>query len=154
VDAPITRIPSQAHLGEPPLANVVRAPAEISEPFQSSGVPVVDIKPVSRTIATIEFQAPEEASLSPALNARVSYAEDYTWVKGQLRKVGDQWLIVYASDDKNDLFGGRFLLSPQGRMPACKDGDLVSVRGQVLAGRENSDTPATYRAATIEILQR
>lgn len=149
---PVTRIPAQA--GEPPLADIARVEEESIITIRNKEIPVVDAKTASRTIATIEFQAPESPTLSPELSNRVSYAEDYSWVKGQLRKIGEQWLVVYTGDEKDDLFGGRFVLAPQVNMSNCRTGDLVHVRGQVIAGRENSDAPATYRAVAIEVMQR
>jgi hypothetical protein len=151
---PVLRIPSQA--GEPPLANIARA-SELEAASMPALQPVSasrTVQVVNRPIATIEFQAPESVSLTPELLQHAGHANDYSWITGQLHRIGEQWLIVYAADESNDLFGGRLALNTSVNMARFNVGDLVHVRGQVSSTRDNSDAPANYRADSIERQQR
>jgi hypothetical protein len=66
---------------------------------------------------------------------KVGKAPDYSWVTGQLFYVhaeGGLWVVRYAPVDKEDRFGGSFVLAPATSMLSFEEGDLVTVHGEIL----------------------
>jgi hypothetical protein len=68
---------------------------------------------------------------------KVANAGDYSWVTGQLFYIhihADQglWVVRYAPVDKEDQYGGSVVLAPATSMTGFREGDLVTVHGEVL----------------------
>jgi hypothetical protein len=68
---------------------------------------------------------------------KVANADDYSWVTGQLFYIhihADQglWVVRYAPVDKEDRYGGSVVLAPALSMSGFREGDLVTVHGEVL----------------------
>jgi hypothetical protein len=68
---------------------------------------------------------------------KVANADDYSWVTGQLFYIhvhSDQgiWVVRYAPVDKEDRYGGSVVLAPVAPMTGLREGDLVTVHGEVL----------------------
>ena len=94
-----------------------------------------------------------------AYEGRTGNALDYSWVTGQLYHIhadGGLWVVRYAPLDKEDRFGGSVVLSSTASMAGCREGDLVTVRGEVIdEGRASKflGGPA-YRASSIDLIAR
>ena len=93
------------------------------------------IQPVSTAAAPA---APRPATeIAKHYLDKVANADDYSWVTGQLFYVhvhADQglWVVRYASVDKEDRYGGSIVLAPAAPMDGLREGDLVTVRGEIL----------------------
>ena len=66
---------------------------------------------------------------------RVGHGPDYSWVTGQLFYIhagSGLWVVRYAPVDREDRYGGSVVLAPLVGMDAYQDGDLVTIRGEIL----------------------
>jgi hypothetical protein len=105
-----------------------------------------------------------EPAVLPA-GVRKSYADkvgheaDYSWITGQLFFVhadGGLWVLRYAGVDSEDRYGGSVVLSPSVSMRNFREGDLVSVRGEIVGeGRASRSLGAPlYRPSAIDMIER
>jgi hypothetical protein len=81
------------------------------------------------------LQLPPPMEIKKEYLDRVGNAPDYSWVTGQLFYVhaGDGlWVVRYAPIDREDRYGGSIVLAPIINMDSFQDGDLVTVRGEIL----------------------
>lgn len=89
---------------------------------------------------------------------RVHSAADYSWLTGQLYFVhadGGVWVLRYAPLGKEDPNGGSVVLTRDTRMESYREGDLVTVRGEILKARASHTLGgALYRANSIQLLDR
>jgi hypothetical protein len=91
---------------------------------------------------------------------KVGHEADYSWLTGQLYRLeggnGALWVVRYATAEERDAHGGSVLLAPSIDMRNFRDGDLVSVKGQVLNGGRHSEQIAcpVYRAEDVNLLER
>ncbi len=91
---------------------------------------------------------------------KVGHEADYSWITGQLYRIdgssGGLWLVRYATAEMQDQYGGTVVLAPAVQMSNYRDGDLVSVRGEVLNGGRNSEQIAApvYRASDVSLVER
>jgi hypothetical protein len=136
-------------------------PTAVLPPVQAStpSLPAASIQPVS-TIPTRPVQAPAMEISKEYLN-RVANADDYSWFTGQLFYIhvhGDQglWVVRYAPVDKEDRYGGSVVLAPAASMANFREGDLVTVHGEILnegRGSRYLGGPL-YRALAVELRER
>jgi hypothetical protein len=90
--------------------------------------------------------------------ARVSHADDYSQLTGQLFFVhtdGGRWVLRYAPISNEDRYGGSVVLARDLVMDSYQEGDLVRVEGAVLA--DKSGVPLggpLYRASRIALVDR
>jgi hypothetical protein len=92
---------------------------------------------------------------------RVANAADYSWVIGQLFYIhihADQtlWVVRYAPVDKEDRYGGSVVLAPATSMMGFREGDLVTVHGEILnQGRASRYLGGPlYRTLAVELKDR
>jgi hypothetical protein len=91
---------------------------------------------------------------------KIGHEADHSWVSGQLYRLeggnGGLWVVRYATAEERDAHGGSVLLAPAIDMRNFRDGDLVSVRGQILNGGRHSEQIAcpVYRAEDVNLLER
>lgn len=114
------------------------------------------IVPASATGAAETITMPE---VKKQFQAKIGAADDYAWITGQLFYVhvdGGRWVLRYAAIDQEDKFGGSVVLAPTVDMKNFREGDLVSVNGEVL-----SPTRATrslggplYRVDAVNMIER
>ncbi len=98
-------------------------------------------------------------TLSPPRNARMAAAADYSWVTGELTYVHagkGAWVVRYASLDTEDRFGGSMVLTTGVNVNRFREGDIVTVRGEVLDdGRPGGSLGgALYRPIDIKLEER
>jgi len=101
-------------------------------------------------VAPINFHAaPSSAApkaLSSSMAEKAGHDTDYTWITGQIRKENGSWVIHYSNPEVVDRYNGRLTLTaPAERMSSFRDGDLVSVQGQV-AG-------SAYHATAVNLVE-
>jgi hypothetical protein len=87
---------------------------------------------------------------------RLGHEADYTWVVGQLYRLGNMWVLRYALAEEKDRHGGSVLLTTAADMQNFREGDLVSVQGQILnGGRHSEQIPCpVYRATEVSLVER
>ena len=91
--------------------------------------------------------------------SRVGQAGEYSHVTGQLSYVhagGGIWVVRYAPLDREDRYGGSFVLAPLVDMEKYQDGDLVTVHGEVLhEGRASRHLGGSlYKVTSISLIDR
>jgi hypothetical protein len=96
--------------------------------------------------------------LNRRYEARVEHAPDYSWVTGQLFYVhadGGLWLLRYAPVGKEDANGGSVVLARNLSMESYREGDLVTIRGQVMDHRASRFLGGPlYQARSITLVER
>ena len=90
---------------------------------------------------------------------RVGNAPDYSWVTGQLFYIHAEsglWVVRYAPLDREDRYGGSFVLAPAVNMDGFREGDLVTVHGDMLIeGRATKYLGGPlYRAMSVKLEDR
>ena len=89
----------------------------------------------------------------------IGHAEDFSWVTGQLFYIHagkGLWVVRYATVDTEDQYGGSIILAPVVNMKNFREGDLVSVQGEILNGQRASKNLGgpSYRADHVELIER
>ncbi len=128
---------------------------------QTGAPPLMTLLPAPKepTVITTSAKSSSPSELKPEYAKKVANAEDYTWVTGQLYYVntdGGLWVVRYAPVDKEDRFGGSVVLAAAVNMDGFRDGDLVTVHGEVLnTGRASKHLGgALYRTTSAELIER
>ena len=91
---------------------------------------------------------------------RSSCSADYSRLTGQLSYVhtgGGLWVVRYAPLDGDDRYGGSVVLAPVVSMDSYKEGDLVSVTGEVLNDGQRTSKflgGPLYRTTSVTLLDR
>jgi hypothetical protein len=158
--APIAT-PIGAPIGTPSVIPGGKAPEPIGKPMpdkkQTLVVPsALDLPSTTSKVNETETQHPFE--LSRRYEARVDRAEDYSWITGQLFYVhadGGLWVVRYAPVGQEDHNGGGVILARNRGMDSYQEGDLVTVRGEILNERGSRCLGAPlYRANVIQLVDR
>jgi hypothetical protein len=97
--------------------------------------------------------------IHPRYVFRIGHEQDYSWVTGELFYLhidGGIWVVRYASVDMEDRYGGSVVLATATSMHNFREGDLVTVRGEILnEGRASRYLGGPlYRASVIEMVDR
>jgi hypothetical protein len=96
----------------------------------------------------------------PAYRDKIGHDGRHGWLTGQLVRLQVErdllWVLVYAAPEVQDPHGGSLLLSPAVDMLNFRDGDLVTVRGELLNGGRPSQHfgMRSYRAAEVNLVER
>jgi hypothetical protein len=119
--------------------------------------PIQDVKPAASEKAIgKETKNPFEPDRRD--DSRVERAADYSQVTGQLYFVhadGGLWVLRYAPLGKEDPHGGSFVLARDRRMDSYREGDLVSVRGEIIGPKGSAFLGGPlYRVQSIQLLDR
>jgi hypothetical protein len=100
------------------------------------------------------------SEIKPAYLPKVGHGDDYTWVTGQLFYIhaGGEgiWLLRYAPLDREDRYGGGMVLAEAVSLAKFREGDLVTVHGDVLnEGRASKYLGGPlYRVGSAELIER
>jgi hypothetical protein len=117
---------------------------------------MIDITPTASK--TTESGANNPFDLDRRYEARVDRAADYSWVTGQLFYVhtdGGLWVLRYAPIWKEESNGGSVVLARDLRMDSYREGDLVTVHGEVLREKASVSLGGPlYRAQSIQLVDR
>jgi len=152
----------------PPGGTIVPGtPAPGAEPIKKMPKDVPAGKSVSTTPSTpmiapagakVETEAKNPFELDRRYEKRVSRATDYSHLTGQLSYVhadGGLWVLRYAPLAEEDRYGGSVVLARDSMMNSYREGDLVSVEGQVISQRGSSRLGGPlYRVQTISLVDR
>jgi hypothetical protein len=115
-----------------------------------------DVAPVSTNIIEKESKSPFD--LDRRYENRVERAADYSRLTGQLFFVhadGGLWVLRYASLSNEDANGGGVVLARDRQMDSYREGDLVTVHGEILNQRGSKSLGAPlYQASSIELVER
>jgi len=89
---------------------------------------------------------------------RLAHAADYSKLTGLLQYVhadGGLWVLRYASLAEEDANGGSVIIHRDGKMANYREGDLVTVEGEVTAKKGSSRLGAPlYQVRTINLVDR
>jgi hypothetical protein len=147
---PAQTAPAPVEAGQPGVVYLEAAPP--GQPQDSVSVPMPS-QPVTGTAQRPEVNRPQQG------RDRVGHEHDYSWITGYLYYVhtnGGQWVLRYADLGQQDRYGGSVVLTPTVGMQHYREGDLVTVHGEVL--REGRATHALggalYRAHMITMVER
>jgi hypothetical protein len=155
-------MPQAMPSAEPPLAD--RVPAK---PSTYPVVPVLQAKtppppPPDAEPGAEEAQEPPTADqeINTRYIDKIGHEDDYSWVTGQLYQARISgtlvWVVRYATIDTEDRFGGSVVLAPAVNMKNFREGDLVSVKGEIInEGRANKYLGGPlYRVLSIDMIER
>jgi hypothetical protein len=103
--------------------------------------------------------APKPTELRTTYRSQVGASEDYSWITGQLFFIhagGGMWVVRYRSIGEEDRYGGSVVLIGSVGMKNFREGDLVSVHGEVLNGGKPSHYlgAPVYRANAVDMIER
>jgi len=101
---------------------------------------------------------PSPFELNRRYEPRADHAPDFSWITGQLSYVhADGGLLVlrYAPVSKEDKNGGSVVLARDLSMESYREGDLVTIRGQLLDHRASLFLAGPqYQARSISLVER
>jgi hypothetical protein len=138
------------------------APAPVASPCST---------PMNVTVYSSPAASVPQSGYAPSVYARpattppvsasdkVGHEHDYSWITGYLYYLhtdGGRWVLRYAGLDQVDRYGGSVVLAPGMEMGNYREGDLVTVHGEVLnEGRATRSLGgALYRVQMIEMVER
>jgi len=120
--------------------------------------------PVKDSVTQVTYRTPADqpASNGPEVRKefqnKVGHAEDYAWITGQLMYAqvnGGIWVVRYATPNEPDQFGGFAILGSGVELRGCKEGDLVSINGQVTGSVKGSSVDGCYyKLSAISLIER
>lgn len=96
--------------------------------------------------------------LNPRYESRVRHEPDYRRLTGELFYVhadGGYWVVRYKALDQEDRYGGGVVLARDLRMDNYRDGDLVTVEGEILSPRASKFIGGPlYQAHSLQLIDR
>jgi len=120
--------------------------------------PVAPISPVTPAGARIETEVKNPFELARRYEKRVGHAANYSSLTGQLSFVhadGGLWVLRYAPLAEEDQNGGSVILARDEKMNNYREGDLVSVEGQVISQKGSARLGGPlYRVQAISLVDR
>jgi hypothetical protein len=136
----------------PEMQSTAEMPVNDAPALTTAEPPIAD--PVTPASAKVM-----NAEVKKEFQNKVGHAEDYSWITGQLFYVhadGGVWVLRYASVSEEDRYGGSAVLAPAVNMKNYREGDLVSVNGEVLdQGRASRHLGGClFRASSIDLIER
>jgi hypothetical protein len=139
-----------------PAARPAGAPAA-GAVEESDGPPTMNEPPLASPSAGPAAPGPLPAITQPAPKLTApGHDEQYHNIAGRLAYLpsgGGTWLLHYG-DNGADRVGGLVILSPVARMDGLRNGDLVSVQGELLNERPEAGFGApVYRAYEVTFIQ-
>ena len=151
---------------QPPYVVIQEQPPAASQPPAAAQAPATHIVFVEgrELILAKPLPMPPPASevsgeIKKEYRDRVKRSDDYTTLTGQLFYVhadGGLWVLRYAPLDKEDRYGGSVVLASAVSMRHFREGDLVTVRGEIIKeGRASKSLGGPlFRAVSVEMVER
>jgi hypothetical protein len=145
--------------GQQPIVPVTYVAYPMHQPTQTTHEP-----PLAKTVVTKPVVEPVVAKVATPevekqFQNKIGAADDFTWITGELFYAhvdGGKWVLRYAAVDTEDKYGGSVVLAPAVDMKNYREGDLVSVNGEILNDSRSSRHlgGALYRADSITMIER
>jgi hypothetical protein len=114
--------------------------------------------PAPRGQMSIETETKNPFELHRRYESRVNHAPDFSSATGQLFFVhadGGLWVLRYAPLDTEDANGGSFVLARDVNMDGYREGDLVTVHGEIIAKHGSAYLGGPlYRVSSVELIDR
>jgi hypothetical protein len=158
--------PAQRPMGQSPY-HAIRHPPPGHIPFPAAQPTAAPVHPAwalpapgaPPTAEVIPTSAAPVAEVRRDPQELVGHELDYSSITGYLyyvRTDGGRWVLRYARLDQVDRFGGSVVLAPAVEMRNYREGDLVTVHGEILdEGRAcRSLGGARYRVNSIVMVER
>ena len=144
---------------------VVTAPppipvAAVPVPIQVAAAPAIIPVAAAQPIQPVSKTEPSPPVVSKKGFAdKVGHELDYKSITGQLCYIhadGGLWVLRYASVDSDDRFGGSVVLAPTVSMRNYREGDVVTVHGDLVSEARASRSLGAplYRPASVEMVKR
>jgi hypothetical protein len=135
-----------------PAPSPALEPTPVEQPVQTVGA-------IASADGLVQVDLKQPLVVSKELFDKIGHADDYSWVTGQLFYVhanGGMWVLRYAGVDEEDHYGGSIVLTTAVSMRNFREGDLVSVTGEILKdGRANKQLGGPlYRATSVNMVER
>jgi len=149
-----------APMGAPRAPEAIPAPKEPAKkmPNEEPMKPVSAIEGAPKATLTVESEIKNPFELSRRYEDRVAHAADYSSLTGQLFFVhadGGLWVLRYAPLWKEDPNGGSIVLARGTTMDSYHEGDLVTVRGEILNQKSSVFLGGPlYRVSDINLVDR
>jgi len=122
------------------------------------GAMMAPVAPVTPAGAKIETEGKNPFEFARRYEMRVNHAADYSRLTGQLSYVhadGGLWVLRYSPLSDEDRNGGSVVLARDHMMNSYREGDLVSVEGQVISQKGSARLGGPlYRVQTISLVDR
>jgi hypothetical protein len=148
------------------VPGAIQQPGKAAEPIKkmpkdegnNKGAMLSPLSPVTPTAVKIETEVKNPFELDRRCEKRVSRAADYSKMTGQLFYVhadGGLWVLRYAPLSEEDAHGGSVVLARDRMMNNYREGDLVTVQGQVISEKGSTRLGgALYRVQSISLVDR
>jgi hypothetical protein len=160
-----------APVATPPVGEPIKPPKEtdpkklpeggkepVKDPSKGARGPALNPEVTPTGANNVEGGLKNPFELDRRYESRVDRAADYGWLTGQLFYVhadGGLWVLRYAPLSKEDANGGGVVLARDRDMDSYREGDLVTVRGDVLNAKGTPYLGAPlYRVQSIELVER
>jgi len=151
--------------GAAPMGNAPMGTSPQPEPIPApkgetpKKMPTTSAAPMKQVqIITPATETSNPFELHRRYESRVTHAPDYSCVTGQLFYVhadGGLWILRYAPLWQEDPNGGSIVLARDLRMANYREGDLVTVHGEILSQKGSVFLGGPlYRANSIELVDR
>lgn len=155
------RIHNRLHpeeMNEMPAGQVIYQPGVVPMRPQPQAAPTTAEPPTANGLRPVSNESLDLTVRKEFVN-KIGAAEDYSWITGQLFYIhadGGRWVLRYAGVDQEDKYGGSVVLKPATDMKNFREGDLVSVNGEVLTDARASKHLGgpLYRVNTITMIER
>jgi hypothetical protein len=130
----------------------------VSVPVTVQGQPSSSANPSASKAEQIETVT-VPTSIQRRYQEKVGHDDDFSWVTGQLYFInadGGRWVVRYATANTEDKYHGNIVLPPDANMRNYREGDLVSVHGEIL----NNGIPSRfgeapyYKVNSIDVIER
>ncbi len=132
-------------------------PKKLPEGGKEAALPVAPVLTPAAS-KTVELGTKSPFDLSHRFEKRVDHAANYSQLTGQLFFVhadGGLWVLRYAPLGTEDRNGGGVILARDRSMDSYREGDLVTVRGEILQERASRHLGAPlYRTSSIQLVER
>jgi hypothetical protein len=149
----------------PPAGEPIKLPKDATTPSKklpsggtSRQVAPPPLEAAPSTSKTNETETKSPFELDRRYETRVERAADYSWLTGQLFYVhadGGLWVLRYAPLWKEDPNGGSVVLARDRQMDSYREGDLVTVHGEILSSKGSPYLGGPlYRAQSIQLVDR
>jgi hypothetical protein len=136
------------------LADAHDNPKQLPKNEQPQQEKVVPAVPVS------QIKAPKTSDTAAETSASIyGHALDYSWIRGTLDKHAYGYMnIRYCDITEEDTHGGKFTLEYDRRLSTYRDGDIVTIEGELVPLDEGTDLShwhpfRTYKIRSIRLEQ-
>ena len=158
IGAPASGVPSHPVTPVEPGKSIEPIKKMPKDDGKGVSAPIAPFAPIAPAGARIETEVKNPFELARRYEQRVSHASDYSRLTGQLSFVhadGGLWVLRYAPLAEEDRNGGSVILARDRMMNNYREGDLVTIEGQVISEKGSARLGGPlYRVQAISLVDR